>query len=87
MMIRSPVISLRMMWDARPESREGFDALPCVLRCSRRIYPAEASVSERLKDEKRRLHPNQHEWGWSNYRAIESCRGCVRTRTHFTGVR
>src|SRR6267154_6822846 len=45
-----------MIVDPWPEPREGFDAFPCVVRCCRRIYPGEASFSECLEDEKRRLH-------------------------------
>src|SRR5258707_13863482 len=45
-----------MIVDPGPEPREGFDAFPCVVRCCRRIYPGEASFSECLEDEKKRLH-------------------------------
>ena len=48
-----------MIVDTWPERREGFDAFPCVVRCCRRIYPGEASVSECLEDEKRRLHHDE----------------------------
>jgi hypothetical protein len=55
--------------DTWPEQREGLDAFPCLLRCCRRIYAVDASVSECLEDEKRRLY---HDEDCGNYPASES---------------